>query len=460
MNSLCLICLKLKKTNKNYTDNDNYNYCQCHVKETNYSTIYQHKLLTNQINRLQDQLKQFEEKNTALQSIKSPIIKSPIIKSPVKPLSIINKENSLDVFLSQYPINLEKLTNNLKSISYDEYQLKEININHCPNKQCNHLNFEQDPIKIVVPEFDNIDSIEKIIAIAETYHCQKNYNYNGIDMKKMYLLIEPLKELQSMVGLTNCKTKIIEQILYFVKGFHNGEYKDMMHTVITGSPGTGKTTFARIIGKIYSTLGLVSKGHFVEVGREDLIGKFLGHTAEQTSKTIEKCLGGIMFIDEVYSLGHSDKRDSFSKECIDILNQKLSENRDMLCIIAGYHEDIETCFFNQNKGLKRRFPFVYDIEGYSNKEMSQIFQQKMHRDGWEIDSLLIKDYIHKFDKKIFKYYGGDIETFVLKTKIVFAQTHFYQTNKIIDKDTLSRAFKLFEDNRKEDENLYHLSMYN
>jgi SpoVK/Ycf46/Vps4 family AAA+-type ATPase len=382
-----------------------------------------------------------------------------------------------DIFFYQLPLNLDVLSKYLKPAedkSADplareegearpgETLLSEIELTlkrTCPNPSCDHQTLEENPTEIAVPQFDCINSIEQIIEIAKTYHCQKNVTYKGIDMKRLYGLIEPLEELQTMIGLKKNKTKIVEQILYFVKGLQDENKKDMMHTVITGPPGTGKTTFARIIGKVYSKLGLVSSGHFVEVTREDLVGKYLGHTAPQTNKTIEKCQGGIMFIDEVYSLGHSEKRDSFSKECIDVLNQKLSENRDMLCIIAGYQEDIEKCFFNQNKGLKRRFPFIYDIEGYNNEEMLQIFKQKIRGDNWEIDDKLLKEFTNRFDAKVFKYFGGDIESFVFKTKIAFAQIHFYQEDRRIDRSTLEKAFALFEESRKDPKNEILLSMF-
>ena len=373
--------------------------------------------------------------------------------------------------LTQYLRQAENSRKDLPLLRPDLFKLDDIELQPppskkervvpiCPNPRCSHLSAEDDPSEIAIPKFGSIDSIEQLIEIAETFHCKKNKLYLGINMEKMYDLVEPLKELQNMIGLKRVKTKIVEQILYFIKNFQDSTHKDMMHTVITGPPGTGKTTFARIIGKIYSKLGLVSKGHFVEVSREDLIGKYLGHTAPQTNKIIEKCQGGIMFIDEVYSLGHSEKKDSFSKECIDVLNQKLSENRDMLCIIAGYQEDIEKCFFSQNKGLKRRFPFVYDIEGYNCEEMLQIFKQKIKRDKWEMADDVIKEFTNRFDKKIFKYYGGDIETFVFKTKIAFAQTHFYQECRIIDRITLEKAFKLFEESRSDiNDNQAYLNMY-
>ena len=312
----------------------------------------------------------------------------------------------------------------------------------CPSVTCDH---RADGEEIQVPKYDKVDSIDKLIEIARTFHCRRNKTYSGIDMRKMYGLIEPLEELKGMIGLKRNKEKIVEQIVFFLKGY--GTKKDMLHTVITGPPGTGKTTFARIIGRIYSKLGLVSKGHFVEVARDELIGQYLGHTAPKTRETIDKCVGGIMFIDEVYALGHTEKRDSFSKECLDILNQRLSEERDMLCIIAGYRDDIESCFFNQNKGLKRRFPFVYDIEGYNSDELVSIFKMKMNKDDWTVGDKTLEGVKARFNKETFSFFAGDVETLVFKTKIAYAQNNFYNTSREIDTATLEEVLKTMEEDR-------------
>merc|ERR1711991_1200935 len=112
-------------------------------------------------------------------------------------------------------------------------------------------------------------------------------------------------------------------------GFNND---DMLHTVITGPPGVGKTELGRILGHIYKGMGVLKKGHLKIVKRSDLIGKYLGHTAAKTQDVIDECSGGVMFIDEAYSLCNKEGRDSFSKECIDTLNQNLTERRDFLCI--------------------------------------------------------------------------------------------------------------------------------
>ena len=149
------------------------------------------------------------------------------------------------------------------------------------------------------------------------------------------------------------------------------------------------------------------------------------------------------------------------RSCIDVLNQKLSENRDLLCIIAGYREDIDKCFFDQNKGLRRRFPFEYDISGYSSQELMQIYHLKMNRDKWELDMDTINNFKSSFsDTKLFKFFGGDIESLVVKTKIAYAQNHFYNTDRKIDNLTIKEAIEMFMVNRKntDDELPDHVKM--
>ena len=213
---------------------------------------------------------------------------------------------------------------------------------------------------------DKIENIKDLIQLGKSYHFKTNLFYKNIKLEQVYNIVETLIELDNMVGLKDIKTKIVNQILFFLQNFHknikspdqinfskkNPDSTEMLHTIITGPPGVGKTQFAKILGKIYAKLGILSNGTFHEVKRSDLIGKYLGHTAAKTQEMINKCKGGVMFIDEAYSLGHKEGRDSFSKECLDVINQNLTENRDFLCIMAGYEKELEKCVFSLNPGLK------------------------------------------------------------------------------------------------------------
>jgi SpoVK/Ycf46/Vps4 family AAA+-type ATPase len=205
----------------------------------------------------------------------------------------------------------------------------------------------------------------------------------------------------------------------------------MLHTCICGPPGVGKTELGRCFGKIYRKLGILSNDTFKIFTRSDLVGEYLGQTAIKTQKCIDECKGGVMFIDEAYSLGNEEKRDSFSKECIDTINQNLSEKRDFLCIIAGYKESLEKCFFKYNDGLNRRFTFRYDIEPYKWDELKKIFELKVKKGGFIVyydaknnkceENIKIQELFKKY-KDNFNNSGGDMETLFLKSKIIHSRT--------------------------------------
>ena len=237
-----------------------------------------------------------------------------------------------------------------------------------------------------------------------------------------------------MIGLQNIKEEVVNLIIYLliIKNSNKGLNAEMFHTVITGMPGCGKTTFIEILAKIYTRIGILKYGHIVKVKRSDLIGKYLGHTAVQTQKKIDEAKDGILLIDEAYSLGNPEGRDSFSKECLDTLNQALSENKDsFICIIAGYKNALENSFFSYNEGLRRRFPFRFDIEKYNYKELSEILMKKIiEYDYYEIkftNDELIK--LIKENNKFFINQGGDMETLFLNIKITHNKRVFLLPTK-------------------------------
>ena len=168
-----------------------------------------------------------------------------------------------------------------------------------------------------------------------------------------------------------------------------------------------------------------------------------------------------MFIDEVYSLGSggsNDKSDSFAKEAIDTLNQNLSENGDkFICIIAGYMNEIDRCFFAQNDGLRRRFPFKYSIEKYNSAELTKILEFKINEIKWSLDKNLVVADIEKFiekNKKSFENFGGDIETLLLNIKIKHSTRVFGKDPKIrklITMEDIKNAYTEFLKIRKEKE---------
>jgi hypothetical protein len=191
---------------------------------------------------------------------------------------------------------------------------------------------------------------------------------------------------------------------------------------------THNTTVARILGKIYTSLGILSSdGEFRIAYRDDFIGEYLGHTAIKTRNLLQKCIGGVLFIDEVYSLAPRDKsRDSFSKEALDTLTAFLSEHKnDFCCIAAGYEKDIYDCFFNMNSGLARRFPWIHRVDDYSPENLTEIFIGMVKTMNWDIcieKSDIVR--LIKENKKMFSNHGGSVEVYLSKCKMAHARRVF------------------------------------
>lgn len=324
----------------------------------------------------------------------------------------------------------------------------------CANILCDHKKHNdnwKDSNQITIT---NINNLNDLIKLSTYYHCKMRRYYNGIDLKILFGIKEHLEELNKMIGLENIKEEIVNLIIHLLLISNNTNKKnsinnDMLHSVVTGNPGCGKTTFIEILSKIFTGLGVLQKGHIVKVKRSDLIGKYLGHTAVQTQKKIDEAKGGILLIDEAYSLGNPEQRDSFSKECLDTLNQALSENKgDFVCIIAGYANALDSSFFSYNEGLRRRFPFRFDIEPYNPDELGMILNKKIVDYGLYNIKFNLQELL-KVIKDNFKYFinqGGDMETLFLNIKIIHNKRVFLMSveekNKLLLED-IKEAIKKF-----------------
>jgi SpoVK/Ycf46/Vps4 family AAA+-type ATPase len=267
-------------------------------------------------------------------------------------------------------------------------------------------------------------------------------------MKALHNIKEPLKELNDMIGMSDLKNNIVDQILYFTQELHKNKNTsgDFMHTVIYGPPGTGKTEIAKMMGKIYSKLGILNNGTFKKVTRSDLIAGYLGQTAIKTRDVIKESLGGVLFIDEAYALGNPEKKDSFSKECIDTLCEALSDNKDnLMVIIAGYEIELKECFFNYNQGLDSRFTWRFKTDNYTAEDLHKIFIKKVHDIGWELhEESKITSVFFKKNYDYLKFFGRDVETILAKTKIAHSKRVFCKPESEKKKITINDLEKGFE----------------
>ncbi len=187
---------------------------------------------------------------------------------------------------------------------------------------------------------------------------------------------EIMEELDSLIGLKNVKS-LVKEVHAFVEIQKRRKQEGLineplvMHMIFKGNPGTGKTTVARIIGNLFKELEVLPKGHLVEVERADLVGEYIGHTAQKTREQIKRALGGILFIDEAYSLARGGEKD-FGKECIDSLVKAMEDYKDdLIVILAGYKDEMDW-FLQINPGLRSRFPIQIEFNDYSVDELMQI----------------------------------------------------------------------------------------
>jgi SpoVK/Ycf46/Vps4 family AAA+-type ATPase len=334
-----------------------------------------------------------------------------------------------------------------------EHEIKDLYTNTNESIQLKPKSETSEPIERKHVDIDvSLNDIGDVIKMLKDNPYDSNTNYN-IDLKSLHSILPELEELDNMVGMKSLKSSILDQLVYFMQDLHisNGS-SDFKHTVLYGPPGTGKTEIAKIIGTMYSKIGILSNNIFKKVTRNDLVAGYLGQTAIKTKNVIKDCLGGVLFIDEAYSLANSYEDDSFSKECIDTLCEALSDHKnDLMVIIAGYERELNESFFRANPGMESRFIWRFTIETYTPKELKLILEKKITDLHWEIENISPAWFEKRKEK--FVSFGRDMEMLFSYIKIAHAKRIYGKSPELRKKIILSdldKGYEMFLANRKKE----------
>ena len=259
----------------------------------------------------------------------------------------------------------------------------------------NKYDISQTEVEEIMPE-------KSLFTVGEAYEIYNKWFRNGLrnriyksykycsylEIKKEDKKSEPYDELQKMIGLKDMK-QVVDEIIDSARirkirsGMGMDSYKTSLHMVFTGNPGTAKTTVARLITQIFVKEGILDTGKYVECGRADLVGKYVGWTAKTVRSKFREAKGGVLFIDEAYSL--VDDSNSFGDEAINTIVQEMENHRDdVIVIFAGYPDKMKE-FFAKNEGLRSRIAFHLDFPDYSAEELVEILKLMADKKGYKLN---------------------------------------------------------------------------
>lgn len=353
----------------------------------------------------------------------------------------------------------------------------------------------------------NSFSLQYLIDVAEGKIKSNNYN-----MERLENILPSMHKLNNIIGMAKAKEDIAEIINLYTIGVCNTN-TDMMHTMIQGGSGTGKTMLARILGEIYWKMGILDntgeernimdsddschrqlrkkqkidyekqleeydyddgflehdesesdyesddetttgKYKFVEASRTDCIDRYQGGTANKTANLVKSAIGGVLFIDEAYSLGNTGAEDTYNKECIDTLTSLMEKYKGQVVIIlAGYTHSMEDTLLHYNQGLSRRIPFNVVVADYTPEDLSNILKHMINNldvdDPWILGESLRTLEFFTTHYHAFPHFGGDIETLVLHIKIMHSRRLALTSckRKVITMEDINAGFERYNANK-------------
>jgi len=315
---------------------------------------------------------------------------------------------------------------------------------------------------IVLNDFNNeINSfnfgteIKETLVVELNSNNSKSKNVNDKASNEKLTIEEVLAELDSFVGMEGIK-KEVRSLINIIKIQKQREsqglttVKPSFHMVFTGPPGTGKTSVARIMGKVFNVLGILKKGHLVETDRSGLVAGYVGQTAIKVDEIVNSAKDGVLFIDEAYTLSPPNSQDSFGQEAIDTLLKRMEDYREnLVVIVAGYYEEMQR-FIESNPGIKSRFNRYFHFEDFKPEEMIKIFDSIVRKNNYTADESLVKKlneyFIQQYNNRTKSFGNGRL------VRNVFEKIVENQANRLsFFKNELSKEelVKLTEDDFKD-----------